>query len=192
MRWLLLLFFTIIISTVCRAGTFAEIHNISCQQSLTIGHLGYPTWNTAKIIKGPTNGSAKITNSRASFDTLVYQPKANFHGTDTIIVVCARATQISCDTGYYIINVSCTSDLNSSQNQETKLLLSQNPIATILTIRTNLDYESLALVTIDGKVLQKWNGSRNEIPIGHLVPGYYGVVALFRDESWVLELFLKR
>jgi len=38
-----------------------------------------------------------------------------FKGSDTIVVLCAKATQISCDTGIYILNINCNEVTNHTE-----------------------------------------------------------------------------
>ena len=91
---------------------FTEPHTINCDSTIVIGQLGYPTWVVPTIITSPTNGNATIV-SDGVWSALAYTPNPNFIGVDTVIVECAEATQITCETGMYIFNVDC---VNSSTN----------------------------------------------------------------------------
>lgn len=91
---------------VTPSGSFVEHHDVVCGQPLSVGGLGYPIWNPASIVQGPLHGTADILHGTGP-DTLVYWANAGFEGTDTVVVACAFATQIVCDTGTYILHVSC-------------------------------------------------------------------------------------
>ncbi len=91
-------------------SAFTETHQISCDSTLLVPGLGYPFWVRPEIIQGPAYGQAVILGADAlTPDTLQYVPPPGFSGTDTVLVECAHATQITCETGIYIIEVSCTS-----------------------------------------------------------------------------------
>ncbi|QQS29445.1 MAG: hypothetical protein IPM47_00390 [Sphingobacteriales bacterium] len=92
---------------------FTEIHEISCDSIIYIGDLGYPTWVTPTIIDPPSNGNATIVPD-GLWSALVYNPYQGFIGSDTVIVECAEATQITCQTGMYIFNVDCTNNQSSA------------------------------------------------------------------------------
>ncbi|NOT35758.1 MAG: hypothetical protein HOP11_00095 [Saprospiraceae bacterium] len=91
------------------AGSFIEEHNINCGDKVEIDKLGYPTWNPAVIFKLPKHGYASLTSKDLAPQKLVYSAPNCVNITDTVVVLCARATQITCDTGYYIFKVHCNS-----------------------------------------------------------------------------------
>lgn len=93
--------------------SFTEQIKIHCNDSVIRNHLGYPTWNTATIIKKPYYGYAEIREDSSLRQTLYYRPPIYFHGRDTLMVLCAKATQITCDTGIYIIDVDCNERIDS-------------------------------------------------------------------------------
>lgn len=177
----------------CRAsaGTFTEIHEINCQQTLIISRLGYPTWSSAIILKSPSNGAATIKSAWASFDTLIYQPKSGFAGVDTIIVLCAKATQITCDTGIYVVKVSC---LNATgdwvfhrQSVHLKLFESGKSIV----IQSDETLQSVVIYTMDGRKVRLLNPLGAEIPIDDLPPGYYAVTVRLDRNRRFTQVFHK-
>jgi len=96
-----------VVSIVPNNNAFTETYNITCDSTLLVGQLGYPTWVVPSIITPPNHGSAAILTDGV-WSSMQYIPNPNFNGTDTIVVECAHATQITCETGTYIINVDCT------------------------------------------------------------------------------------
>jgi len=93
--------------------TYTERIQLHCNDSLIRDHLGYPTWNPATLLKKPHFGYAEIREDLSLRQSLYYKPPIYFHGFDTLIVLCAKATQITCDTGIYIIEVSCNTHIDS-------------------------------------------------------------------------------
>lgn len=93
--------------------SFTEHIKIHCNDSVIREHLGYPTWNPATIIKKPHYGIAEIRDDSSLRQTLYYRPPIYFHGKDTLMVLCAKATQITCDTGIYLIDVDCNERVDS-------------------------------------------------------------------------------
>lgn len=94
---------------------FTETHTIHCDSTLTIGQLGYPTWVTPTITSPPANGSAGIVPD-GLWSALQYTPNIGFTGADTVVVACAQATQLTCQTGTYIFTVDCTNNLPPQPN----------------------------------------------------------------------------
>ncbi|MEI2696576.1 MAG: T9SS type A sorting domain-containing protein [Saprospiraceae bacterium] len=92
---------------------FTEHIKLHCDDSVIRSNLGYPTWNPATIFKKPHFGYAEIREDSSLRQTLYYRPPKYFHGFDTLMVLCAKATQITCDTGIYIIEVSCNAHIDS-------------------------------------------------------------------------------
>ncbi len=89
-------------------GTFTQITNMGCGDSVQLGPLGYPFWNPPQIVEHAQFGNATTD----SLNVLTYQSVPYYAGTDTVIVACASATQLTCDTGIYIFNVSCATPAN--------------------------------------------------------------------------------
>jgi hypothetical protein len=101
------------------SSSFTENHTINCDSTLLIGGLGYPSWVVPTIIDAPNNGTATIVSSDL-LSSLSYTPAPNFEGTDTVVVECAHATQITCETGIYIFTVTCDGiNYHFSQNAAT-------------------------------------------------------------------------
>lgn len=92
---------------------FTEHIKLHCDDSVIRSNLGYPTWNPAIIFKKPHFGYAEIREDSSLRQTLYYRPPKYFHGFDTLMVLCAKATQITCDTGIYIMEVSCNAFVDS-------------------------------------------------------------------------------
>ena len=101
--FLLLLIFGL--GTSSFAGIFYEYHSIYCGSILELGPVGYIMWNPATIVKEPSHGLALIFTDQPYPDSLVYKSDYGYLGQDTFVVACAQATQITCDTGVYIISV---------------------------------------------------------------------------------------
>jgi len=94
-------------------GTFTEYIPLHCNDSVIRKNLGYPSWNPAILIKKPQFGIAEIREDSFLRQSLYYKPPIYFHGYDTLMVLCAKATQITCDTGIYILEVSCNAQIDS-------------------------------------------------------------------------------
>lgn len=95
------------IHSTLSAGSFTERHLMNCGYSVIIEGLGYPTWNPAVIYKHAEMGYARVHGDNSNRQKLIYYAPECINTTDTVIVICARATQITCDTGYYIFEVTC-------------------------------------------------------------------------------------
>jgi hypothetical protein len=104
-KYFYLLCFLSFLFQTALAGTFTEHHFIFCGSILELGPVGYPTWIEAKVIQQPKHGQAYVFTTAPYPDSLVYKSKYGYLGQDTFIVECAHATQITCDTGIYIISV---------------------------------------------------------------------------------------
>lgn len=100
-----------VVSITPNDGAFTETYNITCDSTLLVEQLGYPTWVVPSIITPPDYGNATILTDGV-WSALQYIPNPNFNGTDTVVVECAHATQITCETGTYIINIDCTNGIN--------------------------------------------------------------------------------
>lgn len=93
--------------------SFTEQIKMQCNDSVIRDHLGYPTWNPATLFKKPHYGYAEIREDSSFRQILYYRPPIYFHGKDTLMVLCAKATQITCDTGIYLIDVDCNERVDS-------------------------------------------------------------------------------
>lgn len=89
------------------AQTFTETRDITCGDTSIVGSLGYPTWNPAQIVDLPTYGHAMLLGDFIEPNLLQYVAPPHFEGVDTLVVACAHATQITCDTGIYVYQISC-------------------------------------------------------------------------------------
>ncbi len=89
------------------AQSFKEFHHVECGDSIRLYGLGYPHWNPATIIEKAHWGYAKITHDPQGNSVLHYFAAPCAAYTDTLVVLCAKATQITCDTGYYLFEVGC-------------------------------------------------------------------------------------
>ncbi len=98
------------------SGTFTEVQDISCAEMGFAYGLGYPTWATATITDNAEHGMAEIIEGDV-YQALQYIPFPGFVGSDTVVVACAHATQITCDTGIYVFNVSCNPSLYMQLNK---------------------------------------------------------------------------
>lgn len=87
-------------------SAFTKSDTISCSDSITYKNLGHPSWVIPEIIKPPQYGNAMIKTDGV-YSSMQYNAPPCFRGMDTIIVLCAKATQISCDTGIYILYINC-------------------------------------------------------------------------------------
>ncbi|TAK44701.1 MAG: T9SS type A sorting domain-containing protein [Saprospiraceae bacterium] len=133
---------------------FTETHDITCDSTLLVPGLGYPVWTTPKIEQPPQHGTATILSANsADLDTLMYVPAPDFSGADTVIVTCAHATQITCETGIYIFDVSC---VNATGDTGRGLALSvfPNPVRGTLHIKAAVPIERLVLAAASGTVVQ--------------------------------------
>jgi hypothetical protein len=91
--------------------TFIETHPVGCGDTSYIGNLGYPSWNTARILKAPRLGHAVLLGDFIPANLLQYQAPPCVIARDTVIIECAHATQISCDTGVYIFDIQCPENI---------------------------------------------------------------------------------
>jgi hypothetical protein len=99
-------FFTAICLNLSAQNKFTKSDTISCGDSIIYKNLGYPSWIIPEIIRPPQYGDAVIKTDGV-YSSMQYQAPVCFKGIDTIVVLCAKATQISCDTGMYILNINC-------------------------------------------------------------------------------------
>lgn len=94
-------------------NTFIKTDTIFCGDSITYIGLGYPSWIIPEILIKPHNGYATIITDGV-YSKMQYKAPSCFKGADTIVVLCAKATQISCDTGIYILNIDCKEVANQT------------------------------------------------------------------------------
>jgi len=93
------------------AQTFTEVHTITCGDTAYIGNLGYPTWNIAEIVQHPALGHAILLGDFIPANLLEYTSPPCVVGRDTVIIECAHATQITCDTGIYVFEMTCPENI---------------------------------------------------------------------------------
>lgn len=91
----------------CSAQTFTELRDINCNDTLQIGPLGYPTWSIPTFVELPKVGYAQLISEFPGAALMEYVSPPAYAGLDTVVVACAHATQITCDTGVYIFNIAC-------------------------------------------------------------------------------------
>jgi Secretion system C-terminal sorting domain len=89
-------------------GTFTVTYLVECNDTISTGPLGFPSWNPPTIVQSAQIGSAFIDAN----NHLQYTATPYFQGNDTVIVACAQATQVSCDTGIYIFQSICSDSLS--------------------------------------------------------------------------------
>lgn len=108
----------IVLSTVAFSAmsqTFVQEHDISCGDTVYIGNLGFPTWAIANIEQRPTYGHAILLGDFIPANLLQYTSPPCFSGLDTVVISCAQATQLTCDTGIYVFRTSCPENLDNIQ-----------------------------------------------------------------------------
>lgn len=133
---------------------FTETHDITCDSTLLVPGLGYPVWVTPEIEQFPNHGTATILSANAvDLDTLMYVPEPGFSGTDTVVVTCAHATQITCETGIYIVEVSCLNAVGNT-GRDPVLSVFPNPAHHTLRIKATVPIERLKLTAASGTVVQ--------------------------------------
>lgn len=87
--------------------TFTEVIPMACGDTSIVGGLGYPTWSPPSIIDRPAFGHASLLGDFIEPNILQYIAPPHFAGSDTVVIECARATQILCETGIYVFDISC-------------------------------------------------------------------------------------
>lgn len=162
-------------------NAFEETHHISCDSTLLVPGLGYPVWVSPEIIGPPSNGQAVILGADAlTRDTLQYMPAPGFNGTDTVIVQCAFATQIYCETGYYIIDVDCTS-LTQEHRQGFGLVAYPNPATGFIFVKASHEVHRVVVSTPAGIPLRSMQpdvpAAELKISLQGLPPGCYFLTA---------------
>lgn len=154
------------------AQTFTENKDLLCGDSIHIDQLGFPTWNMPVIAQGPTQGTATITGDL--WYSLIYQSPVDFEGLDTVVVACAHATQITCDTGIYVFHINCqTSTSEASSN--TGLKIFPNPACEEVFIQGALS-GAIYIADASGSIIARYNsGGKSDLilPVAHLSPGFY-------------------
>ncbi len=99
------------IESINAQNSFIKTDSISCTDSLSFKGLGYPTWSVPEIIIKPKFGYARILEDQGFYSMKYWAPPC-FRGLDTIVVLCAKATQLTCDTGIYVIHIGCDTIAN--------------------------------------------------------------------------------
>ncbi|MEK7255395.1 MAG: T9SS type A sorting domain-containing protein, partial [Bacteroidota bacterium] len=173
-------------------SAFFETHEISCDSTLLVPGLGYPTWVTPEIVQPPKHGEASLSLDSSLWHTLKYVPEAGFEGTDTVVVECAHATQITCETGIYIIHVTCVNVAPETKTDEHWRIF-PNPNANgFLTVESNLPVQRVRLQSLTGEVildekqpaLPLWL----ELVLPEISPGIYWLEVFRKDEKSVKKL----
>ncbi len=168
--------FPLLLFLCCQATaqTFTEVHELTCGDSLHIGSLGYPTWNMPVIVNGPAQGEALIGGDL--WYTLIYQSDDHFEGLDTVVVQCAHATQITCDTGIYVFHIGCPTNAVVDAGAVYDSFIYPNPASDYLYINGSIRSE-LRIAATSGAVIAVFRpGSGDQpliLPISHLPMGYY-------------------
>lgn len=152
-----LILLTISVQFAALAGSFTVYHTVTCGETLMLGAVGYPTWNEAIIIQAPANGVAGIIQGITSADSLVYLAATGYMGTDTFVVACAHATQITCDTGIYIIETTCA-NAAVEQNAPVAIKVFPNPATNEVLIETSLPFTAAKLCSNMGHAMlvRRW------------------------------------
>jgi len=172
---------------------FTETHEIACDSTLLIPGLGYPVWVTPEIEQPPKHGTAYIQHvSSLDKDTLVYTPEPGFSGADTVIVNCAHATQITCETGIYVFEVSCLNTVKYPV-EEPSLIIFPNPAWSTLTVKSALPIERLELASCCGAMVRIC-GMNSPLPeakidVHDLPPGCY-FLTIWRGDKKVSRLIV--
>ena len=155
--------------------SFTATFEMDCDSILTVPGLGYPVWATPEILQPPSNGEAFIFQDSSLWHLMEYTPNPGFSGSDTIVVECAHATQVTCETGFFIIHVSC---LNSAGERGSPgLKIFPNPVAGRLRVQSEQPIERLRLTNLQGVTL--WEvapghpGFEFEVEMGSLPAGFY-------------------
>jgi len=94
------------------AQTFTEVHQLTCGDTAYIGNLGYPSWNVAEIVQHPALGHAILLGDFIPANLLKYTSPPCVASRDTVIINCAHATQITCDTGIYVFEMTCPENID--------------------------------------------------------------------------------
>ncbi len=93
------------------AQTFTEVIPITCGDTAYVSGLGYPTWNPPVILDRANYGHSSLLGDFVEPNVLQYLAPPWFVGRDTVVVQCAQATQITCQTGVYVFDVACPATL---------------------------------------------------------------------------------
>ena len=107
-KTILVLLFAVTFRTGISAQTFIQNIDIQCGDTAYVGGLGYPTWNIPEITDYPKYGHALLLGDFIPANLLQYQAPFYYSGVDTVVIKCAKATQITCDTGIYVFHVGCS------------------------------------------------------------------------------------
>jgi hypothetical protein len=160
------------------AGTFTEYHTVTCGSMLQLGRVGYPTWNQAVVIQAPAHGEA-IVQTINFVDSLFYQSAGNYSGVDTFIVACAHATQITCDTGIYIVQTTCGINATADAASMLQLVAYPNPATHAIFLKSESPIAEARLYSLQGKTMlvRRWPDGvlEAELPLGDVPSGTYGL-----------------
>ncbi len=160
------------------AGTFTEYHTVTCGSILQLGRVGYPTWNEAVVIRAPAHGEA-IVQTINFVDSLFYHSESNYFGVDTFIVVCAHATQITCDTGIYIVQTTCGTNTTVDATSLRQLVAYPNPATHAIFLKSESPIAEAMLYSLQGKTMlaRRWPDGVLEakLPLGDVPSGTYGL-----------------
>lgn len=107
MKRLLLPLIVCCLSQTAFNQTFTEVYQLTCGDTAYVSNLGSPTWGIAHIVERPAYGHAVLLGDFIPANLLEYTSPPCFAGSDTVIIECAHATQITCDTGIYIFQMTC-------------------------------------------------------------------------------------
>lgn len=175
------------------AQTFTESHELLCGDSVHINQLGYPTWNMPVIVTVPSHGTAVIAGEGSY--SLIYESATDFQGLDTVVVECAHATQITCDTGIYVFHISCQTNTFNITSNATPVFIFPNPASEVVYIRGNLPGEILTITNAAGIVISRVEIPDTEdhiLPVGLLSPGFYFISFQRGTERKTLPLAIIR
>ena len=136
--------------------TFTETYEMDCDSALLVTGLGFPTWVTPEIVQWPLHGTASIYMDNSLWHTLQYQPEPGFNGIDTVVVDCAHATQITCETGIYIIHVSCPSGTTANPDRA-GLSVFPNPPDGVVFLKSETEMDLARLYSEQGSLLIEKN-----------------------------------
>ncbi len=135
----------------------------------------FTIWNMPVMVTAPSHGTATITGD--TWYSLIYQSAADFEGFDTVVVECAHATQITCDTGIYVFHIGCQTNTFNITSKATPVNIFPNPGGAQLHIRGALRGK-LWIADASGIVVvrEEISGTEEEIlPVELLAPGLYFV-----------------
>ena len=173
---------------------FTETHAMTCDSTLLIGGLGYPTWVTPEISQPPSHGTATLLLDSSLYFTLQYVPMPNFNGLDTVMVYCAHATQTTCEVGIYIIQVNCLNAVGDAMEGQ-YIRLFPNPASTEFHLESLEPMDGVWLRTLQGMAVREERWSQGAfsatLPTGDLVPDVYLLEILQSGRSVFRKVVVK-